>query len=138
MIKIPYDELGKSNFQQAVMKLANSPMRTPKAFGTMHLTRDVRNGFMKMRESYKSDIVGKFQEKEEAPAEGSESAKHGFPFTCKQGLELACKAALDGFGKNVLTIERKKIDGALLFEMNEWTPRELEALEFLITEPTDA
>ncbi len=137
MIKIPYEELGKQSFQQAVMKLANSTFKDPRAFAIKHFTKELREGFVQMRDTYKKDIEEKYLEKDEAKV-NTKGAELNLPFNCKEGLEADCKGSLDSFGKNYITVERKKISAALLFEVNEWTPRELEALELIIDEPQDS
>ena len=138
MIKIPFDELGKMNFQQTVQKLANSQLKTPKAFAIKHLTKEVREGFFKMREMYMKEIQETYavDGKDSPPAEGTKSMELKLPFNCKPGMEGDAKGALDAFGKRELVINRRKLEGALLFECNEWSPRELESLEFLVEEPS--
>lgn len=133
MIVTTYDELGKMQVQQAVQKLANSTFKTPQAFMVKHLTKAVRDGFFKMRDEYKTEIEEKFLEKDEK-ADKTKSEELKLPFTCKAGLEGDCKGLLDAFGKKEFKIDKKKISASLLFEVNEWSPRELEALEFLVDE----
>lgn len=137
MIKIAYDELGKMNTQQSVQKLANSSFKTPQAFAVKHITKAVRDGFFTMRDEYKKLVSDKYMEKEEMPAEGTKGAELKLPFVCKEGMEADCKQALDDFGKKEFQLKKKKISATLLFEVNEWTPRELEALEFLVDEPAE-
>lgn len=135
MIKVQYDELGKLATQQAVQKLANSTFKTPAAFMVKSLTKAIRDGFFKMREEYKKDIEEKFLEKDEA-ADGAKSQEMQLPFKCKAGMEGDCKGLLEAFGKREFTLDRKKLSAEMLFEVNEWSPRELEALEFLVEEPS--
>lgn len=137
MIKIPYDELGKMSTQQTIQKLANSSFKTPQAFAVKHITKAIREGFFKMRDEYKKDISDKYCEKEEAPPEGTKAAELKLPFTSKAGMETDCKQALDDFGKRIFTLNKKKLSSTILFEVNEWTPRELESLEFLVEEPAE-
>lgn len=141
MIRIPYDELGKMNFQQTVQKLANSPLKDPVAFQIKHMTKALREGFFKMRDEYKKleeKFAVKVEGKIDAPKEGSKAAELALPFTVAEGQEADAKGALDAFGKTTLDIDRKKIPHEILFRCNEWTPRELEALEFIVDEPGDA
>jgi hypothetical protein len=141
MIKIPYDTLGKLNFQQTAQKLANAPMKTPAAFAIKSITKSLREGFFKMRDEYKDEIESKFAVKENGkvlpPKEGSKAEEMKLPFACKEGAEGDVKGALDAFNKRELKIDRKKIAFELLFEVQEWSPRELEDLEPIITEPGD-
>jgi len=137
MIKVPYDELGKMNTQRAVQKLANSSFKTPQAFAVKFLTKAAREGFFKMREEYEKDIVGKFavKGKEQAVDAGTKSEEMKLPFTCQDGKEDEAKAALDSFGKKELVINKPKISAEVLFEINEWSPMELESLEFFVQDP---
>jgi hypothetical protein len=139
MIRIAYDELGKMNFQQAVQKLANSQLRTPEAFLIKHLTKSMREGFFAMREAYVKEIQDKFAVtgKEGAPEAGGKSAEMKLPFECKPGMEEEAKRALDGFGKKELVVDKRKIKADVLFQCNEWSPRELEVLEPILEEPAD-
>ena len=131
MITIKYSELGKISTQKVIQKLTNSTFKTPKAFTISHITKTIRQGFFDMREEYVKDIESKYLNKD-----ATDTTPTGdLPFSCKAGMESDCKGALDAFGNKTLTINRKKIDGALLFECNDWTPQELEALEFLVEEP---
>ena len=43
--------------------------------------------------------------------------------------------ALDAFGQRTVEIKQRKIKPETLFECNEWSPRELEALEDFVVEP---
>ncbi len=115
-------------------------MRTPKAFAIKHLTKEMREGFFAMREEYTKNISEKFAVKgKEGMAEpGTKSAELKLPFTAQDGKEADAKGALDAFGKKTLDIKRPKINFALLFECNEWTPHELEVLEFFVDEPAEA
>ena len=135
MIKVQYDELGKLATQQAVQKLANSSFKTPQAFAVKHVTKAIRDGFFKMREEYQKEVHEKYCAKEETPAPGTKAQLLQIPFVPKEGKEEECKLALDNFGKRILTLEKKKLSAELLFEVNEWSPRELESLEFLVDEP---
>lgn len=141
MIRIPYDELGKMTFQQSVQKLANSTFKSPKAFAVKHITKALREGFFKMREDYQKNIEEKYAVKTDGkvtnPAEGTKAAELQLPFAVKEGTEGDAKGALDTFGKTIFTIDKKKLTSEVLFEVNEWSPRELEALEPIIEEPTD-
>ncbi len=141
MIRIPYDELGKLNFQQTVQKLANSPLKDPVAFQIKHMTKALREGFFAMREEYQKEIEDKFALKVEGKVDvakdGSKAAELKLPFAVKEGTEGDVKGLLDTFSKKELKIDRKKIPHEVLFRCNEWTPRELEALEFIVDEPGD-
>lgn len=140
MIKIAYDQLGLLNFQQSVQKLANSTFKTPAAFGVKTLTKAIREGFFKMREDYQREIESKYAVKEggkvQTPKEGSKAAELSLPFHCEDAQAGDVKGALETFNKTLFTTDKKKISAELLFEVNEWTPRELEALEFIVEEPT--
>lgn len=57
------------------------------------------------------------------------------PCQVKDGEEEAAKAAFDSFGDRVLEIGGKKISPEVLFECNQWSPRELQALEPIVAEP---
>ncbi len=142
MIRIPYDELGKLNIQQTVQKLANSQMKDPKAFQIKFMTKAMREGFFKMSDEYKKEIQEKFAKKNEKgqimdPTEGK-ALELKLPFQCEDGVADQAKAALDEFNKRELKIDRKKIPFEILFEVNEWSPRELESLEHIVTEPGDS
>lgn len=141
MIKIPYDELGKLNFQQTIQKLANSTFKTPAAFQVKHMTKAIRDGFFKMRGDYQNDIEKKYAVKDagkvQEPKEGSKAAELALPFHCEDAQAGDAKGALEEFNKTILTIDKKKISAEILFSVNEWTPRELEALEFIVEEPSD-
>lgn len=142
MIRIPYDELGKMNFQQTIQKLANSPLRDPVAFHIKHVTKGLRDGFFKMREEYQKNIEEKYAVKVDGkitpPEAGTKASELNLPFNVKEGQEGDAKGALDAFGKTVFTLDKKKIGHEMLFKCNEWSPRELEALEFIVDEPGDA
>lgn len=139
MIKIPYDDLGKMHFQQTVQKLANSPLRDPVAFRIKFITKGLREGFFAMRKEYQDNIEAKYAVKEEGkvtePKEGSKAAEFSLPFHCEDTKAGDAKGALDAFGKKEFTLNQKKIPHDVLFRCNEWTPRELEALEFIVEEP---
>lgn len=142
MIKTQYDHLGKLNTQQTIQKLANSTFKTPVAFQIKSITKAVRDGFFKMRDDYKKDIEEKYAAKNaegkfEPPAHGSKSEELQLPFNCQAGLEGDAKGAIEAFNKTEFKLDRKKIKAEVLFEVNEWSPRELEALEFLVEEPTE-
>lgn len=141
MIKIPYDELGKQNFQMAVQKLANSQLRDPVVFRIKHVTKSVREGFLKMRDEYKK-LEEKYAEKNEGkivePKEGSEARKCELPWHTPDEKAKQAKDDLDNFGKKLLTVNHKKIPFETLFKCNEWSPRELESLEPIVEEPGDS
>lgn len=143
MIKTTFEHLGRLATQQAVQKLANSTFKTPAAFRVKAITKSVRDGFFKMRDDYKTQIEEKFAVKNEKgqftpPDEGSKAAELGLPFKCKEGMEGDVKGALDTYNKTEFKLDQKKLSAEMLFEVNEWSPRELEALEFLVEEPTGA
>jgi hypothetical protein len=91
-----------------------------------------------MREEYTKSVHEKYCLKEEAPEAGTKGAELKLPFTAKEGTEADCKQALDDFGKSIFQLDRKKLSANILFEVNEWSPRELESLEFLVEEPTES
>lgn len=142
MIKILYSELGLLNFQQTVQKLANSQLRDPVAFQIKFVTKGLREGFFKMKEEYKKEIEAKYAVKNETgqvvEATVGKSLELNLPFQCNEEHVADAKGALDEFNKRTCQIDRKKIPFEIIFQCNEWSPRELEALEHIVTEPGDA
>lgn len=141
MIRIPYNQLLLLNFQQTIQKLANSTFKTPKAFQVKAVTKGLRDGFFAAREEYKNEIESKYallvEGKVQEPVEGTKSKELELPFTAKLGTEGDAKGALEAYHKKELKLDQRKISAELLFEVNEWSPRELEALEFIVSEPGD-
>lgn len=142
MIKIPYDKLGQMQFQQTVQKLANSLLRDPVAFQIKHITKGLRDGFFAMREEYQKDIEAKYAVKEDGkvipPKEKSKAEELGLPFHVEDAMTGDVKGALDAFNKKEFKMNRNKIPFEVIFKCNEWSPRELEALEYIVQEPGDA
>lgn len=142
MIQVPYSLLAQMHFQQAVQKLANSPLKDPVAFQIKHMTKALRDGYFAMKEEYQKTIESKYAEKEAGkivpPKEGSKAAELELPFACEDAKTGDLKGALDAFYAQKLKVEKKKIPFEVMFRANEWTPRELETLEAIIEEPTDA
>lgn len=142
MIRIPYDELGKLNFQQTAQKLANSQLRDPIAFQIKFVTKALREGFFKMKDEYKKEIEAKYAQKNEAgqiiEATTGKAEEFSLPFQCTDEQAGDAKGMLDEFNKRFLQIDRKKIPFEVIFQCSEWSPRELEALEYIVTEPGEA
>jgi hypothetical protein len=141
MIKIPYDELGKMNFQQAVQKLANSQCREPIVFRVKAVTKGLREGFFAMREDYQNNIEKLYALKEDGKIteakEGSKAAEFKLPFHAADEVAADAKSAVDAFGKKIFTLEQKKIPYETILKMSDWSARELEALEPIVEEPGD-
>jgi len=135
MIKVPYNQLLSMQTSQAVQKLANAPFKSPKqAYMVKFITKSIREGYFKAKKEL-DDLNEKYKASNDAPAEGTEAQKLGLPFALKEGINAEeAKKAYDGFGERVCQIQKNKIKPDELFEVGEWTPRELEALEFLVDE----
>lgn len=137
MIKIYYKKLGALATQNALDKLGDSPMRTPEAFRIKNIVKAAQAGVKKLQDELHGEILptfsaatGRVQQKPQG-----KSLELGLPFNVKDGKEEEAKKVLADFGERFIEIKSKKIDFKLLFEVNEWTPSELEALEDVIEEP---
>lgn len=138
MIKLKYDDFGRASFQQAVQKLKHSPMKTVQAFSIKHMVKDIEAGLKKLQFECSEEIFKKYAvggEKTVPPVAGGKSLELQLPFEATSGMEADAKQALDDFGNRTIELNRKKLNPGILFECNEWTPRELEALESIVDEP---
>lgn len=126
MIKMRYSELSKVAFLQAVQKLANSPLKTPKAFKIKHIIDAIQRERDTVAGKYQKQILDAYEKK------GGEVKDLGF--ACIPGKEEEAKKALEEFGSQTFEIKQTKIDGNLLFEVNSWTVAELTAMEPIVSE----
>lgn len=134
MIKMSYEKLSNVNFQQAVQKLLNKPMKTPSAFQILHIGKALQAKNDEMRHKFSSEIVEKYSNKDHKPVEGevSKSMKMEIPFEAVQGKEEEAVKAIEDFGKTIFEIPIKKISSETLFSVGEWSPVELQFLEPLV------
>ena len=131
MIKMRYSELSKVSFLQALGKLANVPMRDPKAFRIKHIITGIQKHKDAMGDAFKKDIMAVFAsggvDSKDPPA--GRSAELGLPFLALEGKEDAAKAALEDFGKREVTVDQPKLSGDFIISVAEWSVAELSALE---------
>ena len=141
MIRLRYEELSKTNFQQALHKMANVQLRDPKAFKIKHMVKDIQRCLDEMQAAFKKDILAVFS----MDGDGSEPALHGsksqmlkLPFACVEGKEDEAKAALESFGKRECSIKANRLSGEFLLSISEWSAAELAALDPVLTDIVSA
>lgn len=137
MIKMRYEELSKMDFLQAAQKLAQLPLKSPKAFRVKHIVKALEENRKKMSEAFKRDIQDKYATAGGEAPQG-ESLTLGLPFNALIGLEKECKEELEKFGKREAVIDQPKLDGETIFEMGSWSAMELVALEPIVSDLHEA
>lgn len=138
MIKMSYEQLSSMNFQRAMSKLMNTPMKSPEAFKIKHIGKALQKNQTEMTEKFKKEIIAVFAKGgEETKEPVSEVAqKAGIPFEPLEGKLEATKEAIEQFGKREFTIPQNKITAQYLISCAEWTPVELQFLEPVVSELT--
>lgn len=137
MIKITHEQFGTGALQMAMQKLKNSPMKSPAAFRIVHVLKRYETKLKEFREILNKEVFEPFSVggiKEQTPPKGKSKALD-LPFQVIEGKEEAAKNFLEEFGKKVIEIDCKKIPFNVLFEVAEWSPRELEVLEPFVEQP---
>lgn len=136
MIKMRYEELKESPFQQAIQKLASMPMKTPEAFRVKHIIQGLQKNLEDMQKKVKSDILAPYAKggAESRLPPGPKSQEFQLFFEAIEGKEEEAKKALDAFGKREFTLSFKKIRGDFLLSVGEWSVAELIALEPIVSD----
>lgn len=135
MIKMSYEQLSNTQFQMAMQKLMNRPMKTPEAFRVMHIGKALQAQNEVMRTQFKTDIMGSYSKggvTGELPT--GLSAQLNLPFDALEGKENDAHEAVKGFGKREFTLSFAPITSEFLFSVGEWTPVELQALQPVLIE----
>jgi len=113
-------------------------MRSPAAFGIKGILKGVDAALLKFQEEA-NGVFKKYSVTERAPEPGVEvtgkSLEYALPCQVWEGKEVEARDAFEAFGERLAEIPGKKISPELLFESGSWSPRELEALEPLVSEP---
>lgn len=138
MIKMSYEQLSSMNFQRAIQKLMNTPMKSPEAFKIKHIGKALQKHQTEMTEKFRKQILSQYAKGgEESKEPVSEVAqKAGIPFEPLEGKLEEAKSAIENFGKQEFTVPHNKITGQYLISCAEWSPVELQFLEPVVSELT--